>query len=149
MLSFLRFWETGLVPSLFTVPPALVSAQETLRDAQHYLIVYPLWLGGMPALLKGFFEKVLRPDFAFDASGSGAGGKLSGRSARLLVTMGMPAAVYRWYFGAHGVKSFERNVLKFVGIKPVRTTLIGSVEGDASRRGAWLARVEALGRASR
>jgi putative NADPH-quinone reductase len=131
------------------VPPALVLAQEALRWAEHYVIVYPLWLGGMPALLKGFLEQVLRPDFAFDMSGQGSQRKLRGRSARLIVTMGMPAFVYRWYFGAHSVKSLERNVLAFVGIKPVRTTLIGAVEGAASRRQAWLAKVAELGRNGR
>jgi hypothetical protein len=47
------------------------------------------------------------------------------------------------------VKSLERNVLAFVGIKPVRTTLIGAVEGAASRRQAWLAKVAELGRNGR
>jgi putative NADPH-quinone reductase len=131
------------------VPPGLEPAQEALRWAEHYVLVYPLWLGGMPALLKAFLEQVLRPDFAFDVSAPGSLRKLRGRSARLFVTMGMPAAVYRWYFGAHSVKSLERNVLAFVGIKPVRTSLIGAVEGAASRRLAWLARIEELGRQGR
>jgi putative NADPH-quinone reductase len=64
------------------------------------------------------------------------------------VTMGMPAFIFRWYFGAHGLKSLERNILKFCGIAPIRETLVGSVEavGDAKRR-QWIARLEALGRA--
>lgn len=62
--------------------------------------------------------------------------------------MGMPAFIYRWYFGAHGLKSLERNILRFCGIAPIRETLIGSVEamGDAKRR-RWIARIEALGSA--
>ena len=35
---------------------------------------------------------------------------LKGRSAGIVVTMGMPALVYLWYFGAHSVKSLERNI---------------------------------------
>ena len=58
-----------------------------------------------------------------------AGAKLlQGRSARIVVTMGMPAFVYRWYFGAHSIRSLERNILRFVGIAPVRRSLIGLVE---------------------
>ena len=60
--------------------------------------------------------------------------------------MGMPAAVYRWFFGAHGLRSLRRNILSFVGIKPVRSTLLGLVESvSAKRRARWLANLEKLG----
>ena len=94
------------------------------------VLFFPLWLGDMPALVKGFLEQVARPGFAFKykEGGSPFNAKgLTGRSARVVVTMGMPAIVYRWYFRAHSVKSLERNVLGFVGIAPVDETLIGGV----------------------
>jgi putative NADPH-quinone reductase len=53
--------------------------------------------------------------------------RAAGHDVRLVVTMGMPAVVYRWYFRAHSVKSLERNILGFVGIAPVNETLIGAV----------------------
>jgi putative NADPH-quinone reductase len=75
---------------------------------------------------------------------------LRGKTARIVVTMGMPAAVYRWYFGAHSLKSLRRNVLSFVGIRPVRATLIGLVEASsAKRRSGWLAKLRQLGAAAR
>lgn len=132
------------------VPPELVTAQEDLAWANHVLLVYPLWLGEMPAVVKGFFEHVLRPGFAFELGGHGWKPKLKGKSARVLVTMGMPAAVYRWYFGAHSLKSLRRNVLSFVGIKPVRATFIGLVESASSKRKqSWLAASRKLGAAGR
>ena len=68
----------------------------------------------------------------------------------MVVTRGMPALAYRWYFGAHSLKSLERNVLKFSGIRPVRHSLIGMVEtNNAAHRQCGLARMEALGRAAR
>ena len=69
-----------------------------------------------------------RPGFAFrpDAKNPFGAKGLTGRSARVVVTMGMPALVYRWIYRAHSVRSLERNVLGFVGIGPVRETLIGS-----------------------
>jgi putative NADPH-quinone reductase len=68
--------------------------------ADHLVIIYPLWLGSMPGMLKSFFEQLLRPGFAFaPAAGRGMPRKLlKGRSARIIVTMGMPALFYRWYF---------------------------------------------------
>jgi putative NADPH-quinone reductase len=130
-------------------PEAIRAAQAAIAEAEHLVIVYPLWLGSMPALLKGFFEQALRPGFAI---GTVQGGNrwaklLGGRSARIVVTMGMPAFVYRWFFGAHSLKSLERNILRFCGIRPIRETLVGSVEGcSAGKRAAWLAELAALGR---
>jgi Flavodoxin-like fold len=64
----------------------------------------------MPTLLKGFLEQALRPGFAFKTGNQGWGSLLKGRSARIVVTMGMPAFIYRWYFGAHGLKRLERSI---------------------------------------
>jgi len=134
------------------VPPALAPAQQDIAWAQHLLIVYPLWLGDLPALLKGFLEQVARPGFAFAPGARNAftAKGLAGRSARVVVTMGMPAFVYRWFFAAHSLRSFKRNVLQFVGIAPVRSTLIGGVgQLPVERAAAWLERMRRLGSAVR
>jgi putative NADPH-quinone reductase len=63
----------------------------------------------------------------------------------VVVTMGMPALIYRWYFGAHGLKSLTQN-LALVGIAPCRSTLVGMVEAiDDGKRRRWLERLRALG----
>jgi len=134
------------------VPPALLPAQEAIRWADHLVILFPLWLGGMPALLKGFFEQIAREGFAFAREAGNPMGRklLKGRSARLVVTMGMPAALYRYYFRAHSIKALERNILGFVGIAPIDETLIGTVEGlDDAARAKWFARLRELGRQAR
>lgn len=132
------------------VPRELAIAQDDIAWADHVVLIYPLWLGEMPALVKAFFEHVLRPGFAFELGAHAWKAKLRGKTARVVVTMGMPAAAYRWYFGAHSLKSLKRNVLSFVGINPVRATLIGSVEnGNAKRMASWLARMRALGEVAR
>ena len=101
----------------------------------------------MPALLKGFLEQVARPGFALGEPGKGSLGKklLGGRSARVVVTMGMPALIYRLYFQAHSVRSLERNILGFIGIAPVHRTLIGMVEGTAAAREQALDKLRLLG----
>lgn len=133
----------------FVSPPAqtdIVAAQEAIAWAKHLVVIHPLWLGSAPALLKGFFEQVFRYGFALPLEAHGfPRGLLAGRTARVIVTMGMPAFIYRIMFGAHGVRALERSVLAISGIKPVRHTLIGSVEGSAAKREQWLARVKALG----
>jgi putative NADPH-quinone reductase len=129
-------------------PEAIKRAQEIVTWADHLVIIYPLWLGSMPALLKAFFEQLLRPGFAFEYQKSGGMAKplLAGKSARIVVTMGMPAFVYRWVFLAHSVKALTRNILRFCGIGPVKSTIIGSIEGLTDRQRAdWLDEMRGLG----
>lgn len=139
-------WQRG-VP-----PPAIAEAQRAIAWAEHLVIVFPLWLGDMPARLKGFFEQVLRPGYAIGGARPGRlwSKLLKGRSARIVVTMGMPAFFYRLYYRSHSVKSLQRNILEFCGISPVRTSLVGTVESDA--RGAhqvWMAKMRLLGSQAR
>lgn len=143
LLRSQREWATSPLPA------PLKPAQHAIGWADHIVLFFPLWLGDMPALLKGFLEQVARPGFAFEPqAGNPMGNKgLTGRSARVVVTMGMPALLYRFYFRAHSVKSLERNILGFVGIAPVDETLIGRIDAlDDRGRGSWLARLRRLGR---
>ena len=135
-------WEQGELPT------GLAPAQDAIKWAEHMVLFFPLWLGDMPALLKGFLEQVARPGFAFSRNGKNplAVKGLTGRSARVVVTMGMPATVYRWYFRAHSIKSLERNILGFVGIAPVHETLVGMVGNmDPGLADKWLAKLVKLG----
>ena len=136
-------WELGLLPA------SLKPAQADIGWAQHIVLFFPLWLGDMPALLKGFLEQVARPGFAFSTEGGNTFGRkgLTGRSARVVVTMGMPALVYRWFYRAHSLKALERNVLGFIGYGPIHETLIGQVDtlGEAGVS-TWLQRLRRLGR---
>ena len=129
-------------------PPVLQPCQEAIGRADHLVMVYPLWLGTMPALMKAFLEQVFRPGFAFKMAEPGKmwTKRLKGKAARIIVTMGMPALVYRWYFGAHSLKSLERNILGFSGIGPIKENLFGMVEGVShATRQQWLRKMRSLG----
>lgn len=105
-----------------TRPPTIRDCKQTVEWAGHLVIFCPLWLGEMPALLKAFLEQVLRPGFVYRMGAAGRMQKLlTGKSARIVVTMGMPAFFYRWYFGAHGLKNLQRSIPGFCGVKPVRS----------------------------
>ncbi len=101
----------------------------------------------MPALLKGFLEQLFRPGFAIDTkSGQFPKRLVKGKSARIVVTMGMPAVAYRLFFRAHSLKSLERNILKMCGIGPIDVTLLGLVESvSGDKRRTWLEKMAALG----
>lgn len=137
-------WKNG------ALAPSIREAQDAIGWAEHLVIFFPLWLGDMPALVKGFLEQALRPGFAIGKAEAGRMPKklLKGRSARIVVTMGMPAFFYRAYYRSHSVKSLKRNILEFCGFSPVRTSLVGMVEGSSPRvHELWLAKMATFGRA--
>ncbi len=131
-------------------PHDVLEAQRAIKDSEHVVVVYPLWLGAMPALVKAFFEQLGRNEFAIAANEDGGWPlkMLKGRSAHVIVTMGMPSTAYRLLFGAHSVKGFETMILGMAGFKPIRDTLIGGVGPDLDAQTAekHLATMRSLGR---
>lgn len=128
---------------------AVCRCQQAMDWATHVVILYPLWLGSMPAMLKALLEQVLRPGFAFSSKQLGRSPvKLQhGKSARIVVTMGMPGWVYRWYFRAHSLRALRRNILRFVGFRRIRATVIGAVATmSRDERGRYLDSMRVLGR---
>ncbi len=126
--------------------PAIADAQHKIRAARHLVFLYPMWLGDVPALFKGFLEQVARPGFAIAQTENGFPKRLlKGRSARIVVTMGMPSKIYTLFYRAHSLKSLERNILRLAGIGPIRHSVIGNVEGSSEERRAWLNTMRELG----
>jgi putative NADPH-quinone reductase len=129
----------------------LVAAQEAIRWAEHLVFVYPVWWGTMPALLKGFIDRVFLPGFAFKyRTGSALWDRLlAGRTGELIVTMDSPPWYYRWLAGQPGHRMMKKTVLEFCGVRPVGVTSIGSVrKSTPERRESWLAKARQLGLAA-
>ena len=128
--------------------PAIHQAQEDIRWAEHLVFIHPLWLGAAPAMLKGFIERVACGGFGFDSGTAGNPKRgLRGKSARLIVTMGMPALAYEVVFGAFGVRAFARGILRIAGVWPVRKTYFGGIELSEKHRTRCLAKVRRLAEA--
>lgn len=130
------------------IEPDLAVARDAFLAADHVVLIFPLWCGDMPAILKGFIERLLQPDLLAiqRAGGKGSWQVFKGKSARVIMTMGMPGWFYRLFYGAHALKLLKRNILHFIGIKPVRATIHGMIEAvsDETRK-EWLRKAEALG----
>ncbi len=127
----------------------LVKAQELIQWAQHLVFVYPIWWGAMPALMKGFFDRVMLPDFAFRFGESPNHWEklLKGRTAELLVTMDTPPWYYYWFFRSPGHNEMKRTILEFCGIKVMTINEFAPVKtASAQRRDQWLLKAASLGR---
>lgn len=128
--------------------PDLVAAQADITWAEHLVWVYPIWWGAMPALLKGFIDRVFLPGYAFKyRQGSSLWDRLlAGRTAELLVTMDSPPWYFRWVTHMPGHHQMKKAILEFCGIRPVKVRSFGPVRtADAKRLGAWVAQARALG----
>lgn len=149
-LGDLKFDPVGTVSpgQRADIEPELVEAQAAIKWADHLVFVYPIWWGTIPALLKGFIERVFLPGFAvnFRQNSPWWDKLLAGRSARLIVTLNTPSWVYRWVFGRPGHNTMKKTILEFCGIKPVRITEIGPMKNSTEeKRKKWLEQVRRLG----
>jgi putative NADPH-quinone reductase len=132
--------------------PALQQVNAAIAECQHLVLVYPTWWGGMPALLKGFFDRAFLPGVAFRYRKDSVWWDrlLAGRSARVITTLDTPPWYYRWVYRMPGHQQIRRTILEFCGIKPVRITGLGPVRSStAVQRDAWLLHAEQLGRQAR
>jgi len=132
-----------------TLEPELVDIQHDIKKADHIVFVYPTWWGTYPALLKGFIDRVFLPKFAFKYRENSLlwDKLLTGKTARLIVTMDTPKWYYYLAYGRPGHKSMKKNILEFCGIRPVKITSFGPVKtaGEYTIK-KWLNYTEQLGK---
>lgn len=136
-------YEKGQEPE-----PDLAGVQRAIRDASHVVIVSPVWWGTMPAKLKGLFDRVLLPGFAFEyQEGSPFPRKLlKGKTARLIITMDSPVWYYRLILGDPIVKTLGRPTLGLCGIKVGSVSRFGPVIGSSeAQRERWIQKVKQAG----
>lgn len=101
---------------------------EMINEADHLVFIYPNWWATYPAMLKGFIDRVFIPGFAFKYVNGGRRKKLlTGKSARIIVTMDDPAWYYQLILGSPGSKALKKAVLRFCGVSPVRITTLGQI----------------------
>lgn len=125
----------------------LLGAQADILWATHLAFVLPIWWGGIPALMKGFIDRVFLPGFAFKyRAGKAFPDKLlHGRTAHLLVTLDTPPWYYRWFYRMPGIHQMRKTTLEFCGITVTKTLLLGPVLGSTpAQRNRWLTRAGGL-----
>ena len=128
--------------------PDLLDAQEKIKWAEHLVWVYPVWWGSVPALMKGFIDRVFLPGFAFKKrEGSVWWDKyLTEKTARLICTLDQPAWYYKWVYGSPSHKAMKKLTMQFVGVRKVKITAIGPIRLSTGEfRQDWLHRIEKLG----
>lgn len=129
--------------------PDLLEAWDKIKWAEHLVWVYPVWWGSLPAMLKGFIDRLFLPGFAFKKH-EGSMVKwdklLAGRTARVISTLDQPNWFYILFNGSPSHKAMRRLTMNFVGVKSVKFTTVAPIRlSTMDFRKKWLRRVEQLG----
>ncbi|MCC6925860.1 NAD(P)H-dependent oxidoreductase [Novosphingobium sp.] len=123
--------------------PDLQRLMTALDACDHLVIGFPMWWGAEPGMLKGLIDRVLLPGWAFQYHRDDPmwDRLLAGRSADLVVTMDTPPWYLRLAYGDAVIKRWTRQVLGFVGFKPVRVFRFGPTRKGGAEKGlpGWTA----------
>jgi putative NADPH-quinone reductase len=128
--------------------PDLIRSQEKLKWADHIVWIYPVWWGSVPAIMKGFLDRVLLPGFAFKKrEGSVWWDKyFTGKTSRLICTMDQPTWYYRLIYNSPSHSAMKKLTMNFIGVNSVKITSIGPLRlSKEDFRQKWLEKVEKLG----
>lgn len=128
--------------------PDLLDAFEKIKCADHLVWIHPVWWGGLPAILKGFIDRLFLPGFTYQPRPNSLWWDklLKGKSARIITTLDQPSFYYKLMFKAPSVNQLKKCTLQFCGVNPVKVTYVGVIKtSDENKRSKWLSKIEVLG----
>lgn len=129
--------------------PDLLEAWEMILWADHLVWVHPVWWGGLPAITKGFIDRLFLPGMAFKYRPDSVfwDRLLKEKTAHIITTMDQPGWYYHLVYGRPSVNQLKKSTLQFCGVSPVKVTYIGIVKtSDEKLRKTWIEKVTKLGK---
>ncbi len=129
--------------------PDLLDAREKIKWADHLVWIHPVWWGGLPAISKGFIDRIFLPGFAFQYREKSVWWDklLAGKTGHIITTLDQPGWYYRIAFGRPSVNQLKKSTLEFCGVKPVKVTYVGPIRNSTeSFRNKCLTKIESSGR---
>lgn len=127
--------------------PDLKMLQEKITWADHIVFIYPNWWCAMPAVLKGMFDRMWLPGFAFnfDKQTKKLIQRLKGKTARIIVVAGTHSPFMTWWKFGDYTNEISHGILGFAGIK-TEVTVFGPTEKVGEKQlEAWIGKVKILG----
>lgn len=149
-LKFDSDFEFGGYDNLKPLEPGLEEVLNNIEWSQHVVLTTPMWWGGLPAKLKGLFDRALIPGRTFNTRETDWMGMptpmLSGRTGRVFMTSDTPAWFMRWIYRNALLRQLRDQILGFVGIKPARITqFTGASHPKPGKVEKWISAVEKYG----
>ncbi|GAA3747023.1 NAD(P)H-dependent oxidoreductase [Flavobacterium ginsengisoli] len=128
--------------------PDLLESWEKIKKVDHLVWIHPVWWGGLPAITKGFIDRLFLPGMAFQYRENSVWWDklLKGKTAHIITTLDQPSWYYRLVYGRPSVNQLKKSTLEFCGIKPVKVSYVGIVKGsNEEQRKKWLEKVYTFG----
>ena len=119
----------------FKKSPQILSFQEKVKEADRLVFIYPVWWGTMPAIMKGFFDRVFTSHFAFKYDHGVPIGLLKGKKALVFLTSGATTLLSRVFQGGRPVKNVRNDILGFCGVSAKVVQIGNSNSFDDARQG--------------
>ena len=129
--------------------PDLLNAWEKIKWADHLVWVHPVWWGGLPAITKGFIDRLFLPGFAFQYKENSLfwDKLLNGKTAHIITTLDQPSWYYWLVYGRPSVNQLKKCTLQFCGINQVKVSYFGIIKKSNERtRQKWISTIEKLGK---
>ncbi|PBJ09055.1 NAD(P)H-dependent oxidoreductase [Flavobacterium sp. ACN6] len=128
--------------------PDLLESWEKIKRADQLVWIHPVWWGGLPAITKGFIDRLFLPGMAFQYRENSVWWDklLKGKTAHIITTLDQPSWYYRLFYGRPSVNQLKKSTLEFCGVKPVKVSYIGVIKGsEEKQRKKWLEKVYKFG----
>ncbi|MDA3928181.1 MAG: NAD(P)H-dependent oxidoreductase [Prolixibacteraceae bacterium] len=127
--------------------PDLLETIEYIKDTDHFVLVYPIWWGTFPALLKGFIDRTFLPGITYNPSKGIKWEKLlKGKTARLISTMDAPLWYNKFYYKHPANNAMKKATLQYCGVGKVKTTEFSPIKSSTvEKREKWITKVEKMG----
>lgn len=128
--------------------PDLLASWQKIQNADHLVWIHPVWFGGLPAITKGFIDRLFLPGMAFQYRKDSVWWDklLKGKTAHIITTLDQPSWYYKLFYGNPSVNQLKKSTLEFCGVKPVKVSYIGIIKtADENQRKKWLDNVYNFG----
>lgn len=125
--------------------PDLLQALEDLQWSDHQVWIHPLWWLGMPAIMKGFFDRLFLPGLTFKVNkGASTTGLLQAKTARIITTAGdLSIDAYEEIYRSSGLVQLQKGILEYCGVSDIDSTFIGPVyELELEGREIWIEKMK-------
>ena len=127
--------------------PDLVQALETIKWSDHQVWIHPIWWLGMPAIMKGFFDRAFLPSVTFKTiKGETTQGLLTSDTARIITTAGdLSYHEYEKTYHLSGLVQLQKGILEYCGVSSIENNFIGPLNDlTENDRFQWIERIKEI-----
>lgn len=134
----------GNKAALTDLDPIVLRYKKKLEWAERLVLIFPIWWMTMPAIMKGFIDKVIFPGVAYEMDAGRLKSSLRNlKQVTVISTMNTPADIYREGFGNSIEGSLIKGTFNQIGIHDadwISLNMVKQVGGDV--RDQWLEELE-------